>query len=134
MRQFLSFGVTLMALVACSGCSTVPAAPHAVGENYPGTCLPAELSWPTDFLESLPAEPSAVGGRIVGLRLESVDSAGVWRLRSADTKHDAAQQAGERGRSPLISEMVLVVEGDEPAWRITTCDTETNEQTVMTLP
>lgn len=56
--------------------------------RLPGTCLPAEVSWPSDFLESLPGESEAIGGRIVGLRLEWVDGDFVWRLRSADTRHD----------------------------------------------
>lgn len=80
---------TLAAFVAVTGCSTVPDPPDVVGANYPGTCMPAELSWPTDFLESLPGESSAVGGRIVGLRLEYDGSQWTWRLRSADTASDA---------------------------------------------
>lgn len=169
----------LTAAVALTGCSTVPEAPEAVGENFPGTCLPGELSWPTDFLESLPGESDAVGGSIVGLRLEYVDSAWVWRLRSVDTEtdafgeaaddpaagresivdvrtlevlathqtelteaeqqdggtgvYDAAQLSGETWPTTLIIEMTRVMEGAAPAWRITTCDTETDEHSVMTL-
>lgn len=179
-RWVLSVSVTVAALVGCSGSATVPAAPGAVGENYPGTCMPSELSWPTDFLESLPGESDAVGGSIVGLRLEYVDSRWVWRLRSADTRHDvlgeqkndpsygresivdvrtletlashevelteaeqqlsgsgildAAQRSGEEWPSPLIIEMARAMEGGEPEWRITTCDTETNEYSVLVLP
>lgn len=88
-RRILPVAVTAAVLVGCSGCATVPAAPTTVGENYPGTCLPPEFAWPTDFLESLPSESDAVGGSIVGLRLEYVDSRWVWRLRSADSRHDA---------------------------------------------
>jgi hypothetical protein len=172
-----AFGVA--GAVALTGCSTVPEAPDAVGEDYPGTCLPGELSWPTDFLESLPGESDAVGGSIVGLRLEYLDSAWVWRLRSVDTESDAfgeaaddpalgresivdvrtlellathqtaltdaeqqsgatgayeaAQLSGETWPTPLIIEMTRVMEGSAPAWRITTCDTETNEHSVITL-
>jgi hypothetical protein len=172
--------IILVAAVSCAGCSTVPSAPDAVGENYPGTCMPAEFSWPTDFLESLPGESSAVGGSIVGLRPEYVDSGWVWRLRSVDAKYDvfgehvddasfgkeslvdvrtmetlathqveltdaeqqltgsgayaAAQLSGEQWPSPLIIEMSRVMENGAPVWRITTCDTETNEQSVTTLP
>ena len=178
-RWLLPVGLTVAALVGCSGCATVPAAPTAVGENYPGTCLPAELSWPTDFLESLPSESDAVGGSIVGLRLEYVDSRWVWRLRSADTRYDvfgeqksdpsygresivnvrtletlasqevelteaeqqvagsgildAAQRSGEQWPSPLIIEMARVIEGGEPMWRITMCNTATNEYSVQTV-
>ena len=141
--------------------------------------MPSEFLWPTDFLESLPGESAAVGGTIVGLRLEYVDDEWVWRLRSAATKHDmfgervddpsfgkeslvdvrtleplatedveltaaeqqevgagvyeAAQRSGELWPSPLIIEMARVMESGAPVWRITTCDTETNEQSVMTL-
>lgn len=179
-RWLLSVGVTAATLVGCAGCATVPAAPATVGENNPGTCMPAELSWPTDFLESLPGESDAVGGSIVGLRLEYIDSRWVWRLRSADTRYDvlgeqkddpsygresivdvrtletlasnevelteaeqqpsgsgildAAQRSGEGWPSPLIIEMARAMEGGESKWRITTCDTETNEHSVKILP
>ncbi|MFE5409602.1 hypothetical protein [Microbacterium sp. NPDC056569] len=169
----------LAATLAVSACSTVPDPPDAVGENYPGTCMPAEFSWPTDFLEALPGESPAIGGTIVGLRLEYVDSAWVWRLRSVDTKEDllgervddpsygkesivdvrtmrvvatqetqltepeqrvlgtsataAARLSGEQWPSPLIIEMARVMDDGTPAWRITTCDTATNEHSVMTV-
>lgn len=179
-RWFFSVSVTVAAVVGCAGCATVPDAPATVGENYPGTCMPPESSWPTDFLESLPSESDAVGGSVVGLRLEYVDSRWVWRLRSADTRYDvlgerkndpsygresivdvrtletlasrevelteaeqqrsesgildAAQRSGEKWPSPLIIEMARVMEGSEAEWRITTCDTETNEYSVQVLP
>ena len=104
-RLLLSTGVAVTALVGCSGCATVPDAPAAVGENYPGTCMPAELSWPTDFLESLPGESDAVGGSIVGLRLEYVDSRWVWRLRSADTRYDLF---GEQKSDPSYGKESIV--------------------------
>ena len=169
----------LVATVSAAGCSTVPSPPDAVGDDYPGTCMPPEFSWPTDFLESLPGESSAIGGRIVGLRLEYVDSDWVWRLRSADTKYDVlgervddpnygkeslvdartlevvashqvelteaeqqppdtgvytvAQSSGEQWPSPLIIELARVMESDTAVWRVTTCDTETSEHSVMTV-
>ena len=179
-RQRLCIGaIILAAAMWCAGCSTVPSPPDAVGDDYPGTCMPPELSWPTDFLESLPGESAAVGGTIVGLRLEYVDDEWVWRLRSVATKYDmfgervddpsfgkeslvdvrtlepiatqdvqltdaetqlvgigvyeAAHLSGEAWPSPLIIEMARVLESGAPVWRITTCDTETNEQTVTTL-
>lgn len=171
--------LVLVAITVLAGCSAVPDPPDAVGEDYPGTCMPAEFTWPSDFLESLPGEGSAVGGSVVGLRLEYADSEWVWRLRSMDTKYDAfgervedrshgreslvdvrtletiathdvvltdaeqqstgrsayeaAQLSGEQWPSPLIIELARVMEGDAAVWRITTCDTETNEQSVMTL-
>lgn len=81
--------ILLAGVLACAGCSAaIPSPPAAVGDGFPGTCLPAEVSWPSDFLESLPGESEAIGGRIVGLRLEWVDGDFAWRLRSADTRHD----------------------------------------------
>ena len=180
MKRRLCVGsVILAATLTVAGCSTVPDPPATVGENYPGTCMPAEFSWPTDFLDALPGESPAVGGTIVGLRLEYVDSAWVWRLRSVDTKQDgfgervddpsygkesivdvrtmqvvashetelteaeqrmlgtsafaAAQLSGEQWPSPLIIEMARVMEDGTPTWRITTCDTATNEHSVMTV-
>lgn len=180
-RRLLPAVVTLAAVIMCAGCSaaSVPQPPAAVGENYPGTCLPSELSWPSDFIESLPGESSAVAGRIVGLRLEYLDSGWVWRLRSEATKTDAfgervddasfgreaivdvrtlqviashdtelseaeqqvgtsaydvVQQSGEQWPSPLVIELARVVEGGQPVWRVTTCDTATAEHTVRTMP
>ncbi|MGU3643347.1 hypothetical protein ACLBXX_00145 [Microbacterium sp. C23T] len=178
-RRLYVGAMILVATAIVAGCSTVPDPPGAVGENYPGTCMPAEFSWPTDFLDALPGESPAVGGTIVGLRLEYVDSAWVWRLRSVDTKQDgfgervddpsygkesivdvrtmrliashetelteaeqrmlgtsavaAAQLSGEQWPSPLIIEMARVMEDGTPTWRITTCDTATNEHSVMTV-
>lgn len=167
-------------VLACAGCSAaMPSPPAAVGDGFPGTCLPSEVSWPSDFLESLPGESEAIGGTIVGLRLEWVDSDFVWRLRSADTRVDmfgervddpafgreslvdvrtlevittgetelteaeqqmngssaysAAQLSCEEYPSPLIVEMARVMEDGSPAWRLTMCDTATNEMTVTTL-
>ncbi|GAA1916877.1 hypothetical protein GCM10009775_06660 [Microbacterium aoyamense] len=169
----LGIGLAVAAAIGLSGCTAVPAAPSAVGQDYPGTCMPPELSWPTDFLESLPGESDGVAGSIVGLRLEYSDSRWVWRLRSADTRHDlfgepqndssagresivdvrtleklasheveltdaeqhssgtgildAALRSGEEWPSPLIIEMARAMDDGEPAWRITMCDTATNE-------
>lgn len=97
--------VILAAALTVAGCSTVPDPPAAVGENYPGTCMPAEFSWPTDFLDALPGESPAVGGTIVGLRLEYVDSEWVWRLRSVDTKEDGF---GERVDDPSYGKESIV--------------------------
>lgn len=67
--------------------------------------MPPEFSWPTDFLESLPGESPAVGGSIVGLRLEYVDAHWVWRLRSVDTKYDTF---GEQREDPSFGRESLV--------------------------
>jgi hypothetical protein len=178
MKRRLLTGVLIgAAAIGLTACSTFPDAPEAVGQDYPGTCMPAELSWPTDFLESLPGESSAVGGSIVGLRLEYVDSRWAWRIRSVDGEPDAfgeraddksagresivdvrtlepmatqqielteaeqqmgetgayeaAQLSGEKWPSPLIVEMTRVMQAGAPAWRITTCNAETNEFSVV---
>jgi len=171
--------IVLAASLFCSGCSTVPDPPDVVGEDYPGTCMPPEFTWPTDFLESLPGESAAISGSIVGLRLEYVGSEWVWRVRSvaardnllgervddpsfgreslADVRtleilethdvtlteaeqrvtgmgaYDAAHLSGEKWPSPLIIEMARVMDGGASVWRITTCDTETDEHSVVTL-
>lgn len=79
------------AIGALTGCSTgagTPAPPQAVDENYPGTCMPPEFTWPTDFLEGLPSESAAVSGSVVGLRLEYLNEQWVWRIRSVSSKTD----------------------------------------------
>ncbi len=179
MRRWVAVFLAVATVVMTGACASFPAEPSAVGDDYPGTCLPAELSWPTDFLESLPGESPAVAGSVVGLRLEYLDAQWVWRLRSAATKtdvfgetvddesfgmesivdartlsvvdtqdatltpaeqtldtsaYDAAQQAGEQWPSPLIIEMTRVIDAGVPVWRVTTCDTATNTQTVITVP
>ncbi|WP_136043091.1 MULTISPECIES: hypothetical protein [unclassified Microbacterium] len=99
--------LVLAGVLACAGCSaaSVPSPPAAVGDDFPGTCLPAEVSWPSDFLESLPGESEAIGGTIVGLRLEWVDDDFAWRLRSADTREDGF---GERVDDPSFGRESLV--------------------------
>lgn len=170
------------AIGALTGCSTgagTPAPPQAVGENYPGTCMPPEFTWPTDFLEGLPSESAAVGGSVVGLRLEYLNEQWVWRIRSVSSKTDmwgervddpsfgmesivdvrsfevlssgdvelteaeqspgsgaivAAMASGEQWPSPLIVEMAREIDGGSAVWRITTCDTATNELSEQTMP
>jgi hypothetical protein len=98
--------LVLAGILACAGCSAaIPSPPTAVGDGFPGTCLPSEVSWPSDFLESLPGESEAIGGTIVGLRLEWVDSDFAWRLRSADTRLD---MFGERVDDPSFGKESLV--------------------------
>ncbi|MBF4615696.1 hypothetical protein [Curtobacterium sp. VKM Ac-1376] len=69
---------------APAGCASFPAAPSAVGEDYPSTGIPTSVAWPSDWLESLAGESDAVGGTVVGLRLENVAERWVWRVRSTD--------------------------------------------------
>ncbi|GLJ79219.1 hypothetical protein [Microbacterium imperiale] len=114
MKARLLVGVTLACamLSAFVGCAPHPSPPTVVGENFPGTCLPGELRWPTDFIESLPGASSAVGGRIVGLRLEYVDSEWVWRLRSAAQKTNLLGQRENDpsfGRDSIVDARTLAV-------------------------
>ncbi|WP_460797821.1 hypothetical protein [Microbacterium sp. GXF0217] len=176
----VSAGIVLAVALVVTACSTTPAAPspEAVGDGFPGSCMPPELTWPTDFLEALPSE-GGVGGSVVGLRLEYIDEEWVWRIRAATDRHDmfgervddpsagqetlldvrtlanisehevelteaeqstgtgallAAMQSGETWPSPLIIEMARVMEDGSAVWRITTCDTSTNEHSVITIP
>ena len=46
----------------------------------------------------------------------------------------AAMQSGETWPSPLIIEMTRITEDGSSVWEITTCDTETNEHSVMIVP
>jgi len=176
----LAIAVSLVGITTgCSAGAAMPDPPQTVGEDYPGTCMPPEFSWPTDFLESLPSESAAVGGSIVGLRLEYLDEQWVWRVRSAASKTDmwgervddpsfgresivdvssfeirssgdaqlteaeqtagtgallAAMASGEQWPSPLIVEMTRVLDDGAAVWRITTCDTATNELTEQIVP
>ncbi|HWV48388.1 MAG TPA: hypothetical protein VN035_02935 [Microbacterium sp.] len=181
MRNLLrrvSVAALLAATAICAACSSVPPAPTAVGDDFPGSCKPPELTWPTDFLEALPSE-GGVGGTVVGLRLEYIDDEWMWRIRAATdrydlfgervddpsagqeslldvrtleviTKHDvelteaeqgakinaldAAMQSGEIWPSPLIIEMARITQDGSSVWQVTTCDTATNEQSVMIVP
>lgn len=93
----------LTGMVGCSGAG-FPDVPAEVGEGFPGTCLPSELSWPTDFLESLPGEKPGVG-TVVGLRLVYADDAWMWRVRSPDSREDLF---GERVEDPGYGSEVLL--------------------------
>ena len=46
----------------------------------------------------------------------------------------AAMASGEQWPSPLIVEMAREIDGGSAVWRITTCDTETNELSQQTIP
>lgn len=96
-------GATLLVALALAGCSTMPSPPAAVGENYPGTCMPPQFAWPSDFLESIPGEVEGVG-TIVGLRLEYVDERWAWRFRSTDSRED---MFGEQVNDPSYGREVL---------------------------
>lgn len=78
-RRTAALAASAVLLGILVGCSSPPPAAGTLGEDYPGTCLPDELSWPTDFLDALPGEST---GTVVGLRLEYLDESWAWRVRS----------------------------------------------------
>lgn len=174
----MPFGAALLAVVSLAGCSSMPSPPDSVGDDYPGTCMPPQFSWPSDFLESIPGEATAGGGAVVGLRLEYLDDRWAWRFRSTSSPEDAldeepddpargweslvdvqthetiaaqeidlteaeqtpglgaygaAQESGETWPSPLIVEMARVMDDGRAVWRLTMCDTATNELSVITV-
>ncbi|QMU97112.1 hypothetical protein FVO59_07635 [Microbacterium esteraromaticum] len=181
MRRGAVIAIAVLTAVAVSGCTPPPPSGLSVepGEDFPGTCMPPELSWPTDFLESLVSENDAVDGELVGLRLVYIDDEWAWRLRSRSPQQDwagdpiddpssgreslvttrelrtlrtyqvtlteaeqlptasgalaAATESGETWPSPLIIDMTRAIESGRAVWRVTTCDTATNEHTVITV-
>ena len=182
MRRRLAASAAVTALaVGVVGCALpAPAEPTELGENYPGTCMPGELSWPTDWLDALYGEDTdVIAGEIVALRLEYVNKTWAWRVRSAAQRTDwfgeqvddptfgyealvttrdhqlissrdvtlteaeqqagssawsAAKESGEKWPSPLVIEMTRVMDNDRAMWRVTTCDTATNEFTTTLIP
>lgn len=83
-------GASILAgIVGLTSCgASVPDAPDAVGDDYPGGGIPSSVAWPSDWLESIPGESYGFGWPIVGLRLEYVDDQWVWRVRSAEAEKD----------------------------------------------
>jgi hypothetical protein len=96
-------GAALVVALTLAGCSAMPSPPGAVGENFPGTCMPPQFAWPSDFLESVPGEVEGVG-TIVGLRLEYLDGRWAWRFRSTDSRED---MFGEQVNDPSFGREVL---------------------------
>ncbi|WP_217181873.1 hypothetical protein [Streptomyces sp. AC495_CC817] len=54
--------------------------------------------------------------------------------QGAANAYAAAQASGEAWPSPLIVEMARVNDGGAAVWRLTMCDTATNELSVVTAP
>ncbi|MEV7874035.1 hypothetical protein [Microbacterium sp. NPDC089188] len=97
-RRAMAACATTVLLGILVGCASAPPPQRALGYGYPGTCLPDQLRWPTDFLESLPGEST---GTVVGLRLEYLDEKWAWRVRSV-TGNDPA-----RGEEALLDVQTL---------------------------
>lgn len=107
-RQAHAVPLMCAVVALCAGCAAAPEAPATVGENYPGTCLPNELSWPSDFLDSLPGERT---GPIVGLRLDYLDSDWPWRVRSVtdERKPGEVDEYPREGMEFLLDVRTLAV-------------------------
>lgn len=162
-------------LTSCTFAGSIPE-PGPLGADYPGTCLPNPFLWASDWLEGFTSESDAVGGAVVGLRLEYIDDRWLWRVRSHDSRTDfwgerlddatagrealmdvathdvvasrsvtltpaeasgqslsaysVAVESGEEWPSPVIIELARIEDEAGSAWRVTLCDTETNEQSV----
>ncbi|MER7796400.1 hypothetical protein [Microbacterium sp. NPDC096154] len=92
-----------LAVTACG--ARFPELPEAVGEDFPDGAIHTAVAWPSDWLEGLAGESEAVGGQIVGLRLEFVDDTWMWRLRSRDPGYDLFGESitePDRGREALV--------------------------------
>ncbi|PZE84351.1 hypothetical protein [Curtobacterium sp. MCBD17_032] len=55
-----------------------------MGSDWPSTVVPSAVRWPSDWVDGMAGESEAVGGPIVGLRLEYVSEHWMWRIRSTD--------------------------------------------------
>lgn len=83
-RSAMLAGLVSAAAIVLAGCAAFPPAPGAVGSDWPSTGVPSAVRWPSDWIDGLSGESEAVGGPIVGLRLEYVAEHWVWRIRSTD--------------------------------------------------
>ncbi len=98
-RQYAMLaGLFSAGAIALAGCTAFPPAPSTVGSNWPSTGVPTTVRWPTDWIDSLSGESEAVGGPIVGLRLEYAAQHWVWRIRSTDPGR--ADLLGESNAEP----------------------------------
>lgn len=104
--QTLAGAIALASALTLAACSApVPDAPETVGEDYPSGGIPTEVGWPSDWLEAFTSESEAVGGTIVGLRLEYQDDRWAWRVTSRDPQMDWTGERvtdERRGREALI--------------------------------
>lgn len=104
-RRALS-GLLLSTLPLLISCSAYPTdAPEQIGEDYPSGGVPTQVAWPSDWLEGFVSESEAVGGTIVGLRLEYQRDRWIWRLTSHDPKLDwTGDRVSDpnRGRESII--------------------------------
>ena len=111
--RILFSAILLVSALSFTACGTsFPNPPASVGEDYPSGGIPVSVAWPSDWLEGFVGESDAVGGSIVGLRLEYVEDRWVWRVRSLDPGHDLLGESvtkPERGRESLIDASTLAL-------------------------
>ena len=110
-RRLLVSVWALSAALSLGACSaSFPGSPPSIGADYPNSGIPTSVAWPSDWLEGFVGESDAVGGPIVGLRLEYVEDTWMWRIRSLDR---GANILGERtkesprGREALVEARTL---------------------------
>lgn len=100
----------LSAALSFAACSSFPESASSIGADYPSSGIPTSVAWPSDWLEGFNGESDAVGGPIVGLRLEYVEDTWVWRVRSLDSGVDFLGQRpreSSRGREALVDASTL---------------------------
>ena len=109
-RMLIVGAWVLSATLSLASCSPFPESPASIGADYPSSGIPTSVGWPSDWIEGFAGESEAVGGPIVGLRLEYVEDAWVWRIRSLDPGTDALGQRpreSTRGREALVDARTL---------------------------
>lgn len=105
-RSVVLASLATASAIVLAGCAAFPPAPSTVGSDWPSTGVPSAVRWPSDWVDSLSGESEAVGGTIVGLRLEYGAEHWVWRIRSTDPgKTDAL---GESNAEPTSGVEALV--------------------------
>ena len=95
-----------------AACSSVPESPATIGADYLSSGIPTDVAWPSDWLEGFHGESDAVGGTIVGLRLDYVEDMWVWRIRSLDPAANVLDQRpreSTRGREALVDASTLAL-------------------------
>lgn len=112
-KRMLICAALLIGALSFSACAaSFPSAPAHVGDDFPHGGIPVSVAWPSDWLEGFVSESDAVGGSIVGLRLEHIDDRWVWRVRSVDPGRDIWGESvtePDRGRESLVDARTLAV-------------------------
>lgn len=111
LRRMTASAFLLIAALTTAACAgSFPESPDTIGADYPSDGIPTSVAWPSDWLEGFVGESDAVGGSIVGLRLDYIDDTWMWRVRSMDPGVDGfVEQVADqtRGREALIDASTL---------------------------